>query len=224
MYLEEILRILLIWASFIKCLNSMTIYRRFGQLVSMIRDMLKGLYTFIISYVFFILFFAIQFAELEVQIDEELNTNDGGEEDPKGYGFQSEYMRYFGMIIVAVYRNSVGKLGFFNYNNHIISEQSSSILMIWINYFISIIFLFTIGLNFMVGVINETYQELEKLESAIFHKNKALLNLECLQILKFIRDLPLPFMKRMPRLDVVVFSKWNKEFRNEELLIHGNQE
>lgn len=95
---------------------------------------------------------------------------------------------YHGLVIFAVIRNSVGKLGFFRYDEILIKKHSSTrthISLIWIIYFLSVLFLFTIGLNFMVGVIDNTHKKLEQFKDANYQRNNAHLNLECFQILQW---------------------------------------
>lgn len=65
---------------------------------------------------------------MEVEIDQELLTV--GVEDSLGY---------FGLLFLAVWRNSVGKLGFPNYKHFADSEDSiwkyMDVYIIWIIYF-----------------------------------------------------------------------------------------
>lgn len=60
---------------------------------------------FFICYIFFTNFFVILYAVMEVDIDEELTTVG----TPESLG-------YYGMLFLAVWRNSVGKLGVPNYD------------------------------------------------------------------------------------------------------------
>lgn len=63
---------------------------------------------FVVCYIFFGNFFVILYAVMGVEIDGELLT----EGTP-------EYLGYYGMLYLAVWRNSVGKLGFPAYGSMI---------------------------------------------------------------------------------------------------------
>ena len=207
---EEFIRVLLIWASLLKLIHYVFIYERFGHLIRMIIDMLHGLIPFFVSYSFFIIFFAVLFLTAEVEIDEEINTEDGK---------QLETLGYFGLVILAVMRNSVGKLGFFRYDEVVKKNKScmmNHIYMIWILYFLSIMFLFTMGLNFMVGVIDNTYKKLEKLKDANLHKIKANLNLECMHLLEWFR--------LVENIQVVLFSLEIERQKDDIYIGHGDEE
>lgn len=176
----------------------------------MIIDMIKNLIPFFVSYCFFILFFGVMFITTEVEIDGEIKTDNGGQESSLGY---------YGLVMLGVLRNSVGKLGFFRYDEIVKRNKicmRTHINLIWIVYFISIIFLFTMGLNFMVGVIDNTYKKLEKLKDANLHRNKAALNLECIYILQWFGT--------VKNIDSLVFSKCIGRQQEELLIMHGDEE
>lgn len=136
----------------------------------MITNILYSIIPFVVNYVFGLLFFSMLFLTLEVEVDNfnddaELATgdeiNDIFDDDHPSPVRKSHYMGYFGMIFFSVFRNSVGKLGFFGYN-HFLSDKKPCLFWhvrnIWVVYFISVIVLFTMFLNFMVGVIENIYK------------------------------------------------------------------
>ena len=64
--------IFLIVLSFGKCLHFVTVYEEFGFFVKMLTLCLKDLMPFIFSYIFFGVFFAMLYAGIGVEIDDEL--------------------------------------------------------------------------------------------------------------------------------------------------------
>jgi len=112
----------------------------------MVTTCLSDLKPFIITYFCFGNFFVVLYAVLEVQIDEELTTP-GAEWS----------MGYYGLLFLAMWRNSVGKLGMPNYDKIAEGPPGLSLTLdveiIWVVYFVQIMFQLVIGLNFMIAII-----------------------------------------------------------------------
>ena len=94
------MKIWLIVLTFLKFVHLLNVYEEFGFFIKMVTMSLFDLRPFIISYIFFCNFFVILYAVMEVEIDDELLT------DGSRYS-----LGYYGLLFLAVWRNSVGKLG-----------------------------------------------------------------------------------------------------------------
>lgn len=127
--IDPFVKIWLILLSFLKVVHFIIVYEEFGFFIKMITQSLSDLRPFVICYIFFTNFFVILYAVMGVQIDDELLTAGA-----------RESLGYYGLLFLAVWRNSIGKLGMPNYKN--IAEQKNSVIMpfsvgiIWIIYFV----------------------------------------------------------------------------------------
>jgi hypothetical protein len=171
-------KIWLILLSFLKVIHFIIVYEEFGFFIKMITQSLYDLQPFVICYIFFTNFFVILYAVMEVDIDEELTTVG----TPESLG-------YYGMLFLAVWRNSIGKLGVPNYEK--IAEQKDSFLMpisvgiIWMIYFVQVLFMLVIGLNFMIAIIESTFSSVNDDKMSFLYRNKAEMNLESFEILQY---------------------------------------
>ena len=89
-----------------KVIHFIIVFEEFGFFIKMITQSLWDLRPFVICYFFFGNFFVVLYAVMGVGIDGELLTE--GTEESLGY---------YGLLYLAVWRNSVGKLGFPSYKN-----------------------------------------------------------------------------------------------------------
>lgn len=86
--------------TFLKFVHLLIVYEEFGFFIKMVTMSLYDLRPFIITYICQVNFFVILYAVMEVEIDDELLTD--GSRDSIGY---------YGLLFLAVWRNSIGKLG-----------------------------------------------------------------------------------------------------------------
>lgn len=91
-------------------------------------------------------------------------------------------MGYYGLLFLAVWRNSIGKLGMPNYDVIASKQKNISLYIeidiIWIVYFVQIMFQLVIGLNFMIAIIESTFKSVNDEQENFIYRNKAELNLE----------------------------------------------
>lgn len=129
--LSKFMRLMLILTSILKVVHFIAVYDQFGFFIKMLTVCLWDLIPFIINYIIFVNFFAIIYVSLGVEISDELDL-------PVDNHAGLQYLGYYGMLILTVYRNSVGKLGFAKYNQLIAQnrwDQQTHIYTIWIAYF-----------------------------------------------------------------------------------------
>lgn len=154
------------------------------------------LIPFVISYLFFQSFFATIFAVLKVEIDGEVASGVG--------------LGYFLSLYLMVWRNSVGKLGLQSYKGLNNMPKSTllyiNIELIWLAYFVQIIFMLVIMLNFIIAIIDQTYVAVNKNKNMHVYMNKAELNEEYYQLAKYFKELK--------QFRVIVFST-SKEMYDE---------
>ena len=98
--IDPFVKIWLILLTFLKCIHLIIVFEEFGFFIKMITMSLYDLRPFIICYLFFVNFFVTLYAVMDVEIDEELSTIGA-----------AESLGYYGLLFLAVWRNSVGKLG-----------------------------------------------------------------------------------------------------------------
>ena len=94
------------------------------------------------------------------------------------------------MLILTVYRNSVGKLGFARYDLLIANKDRDlyiHVYTIWVTYFFQILITLVLGLNLMIAIIETTFSVQKKFEEANLYRNKAELNQECADIISFFK-------------------------------------
>lgn len=60
-----------------------------------------------------------------------------------------------------------------------------SVGLIWIIYFIQILFMLVIGLNFMIAIIESTFSSVNDDKMSYLYRNKAEMNLESFEILQY---------------------------------------
>ena len=142
-------------------------------------------------YLSFVVFFALCFKALQTNVDDEL-FNEGCNNMPE-----------FFYLILMVWRNAVGKLSFAQPFDIIATQEPGPIRQLHIElillfYFIHILWMFTLALNFMISVIAFTYSQVDTFRLVYVYKNKAELNMEFYQLLKYV--------KRLQEYRVLVFS------------------
>lgn len=178
---DPFVKIWLIMLTFLKFVHLIIVYENFGFFIKMVTMSLYDLRPFIISYIFFANFFVILYAVMEVEIDDELLTPG------------SRYsLGYYGLMFLAVWRNSVGKLGLPNVEPIVEKDNGQNslvfnmnIYIIYVIYFIQIMFMLVIGLNFMIAIIESTFSEVNDDKLSYLYRNKAEMNLESFEILQY---------------------------------------
>ena len=162
--------------TFLKVIHFITVFEEFGFFIKMITQSLWDLRPFMVLYIFYTCLFVVLYSVMDVEIDSELLTV--GTEETLGY---------FGLLFFAVWRNSVGKLGFPGYRR--LAEREPNIFLylniyiIWIIYFCQILFMLIIGLNFMIAIIESTFSNVNDEKLQYLYRNKAEMNLESFEIL-----------------------------------------
>lgn len=141
---------------------------------------LIDLIPFVLCYLTFTLFFALCYISLEVEIDSELDSAVG--------------LGYFGRMFLVVWRNSVSKLSFPLYSAVMLTERDgamrdSHIILIYMVYFMQIMWMFCMMLNFMIAVIEETYLNVDKVKTFHIYKNMAELNKDCYELIEYFTTL-----------------------------------
>lgn len=148
-----VLQLYLMVVGFVKILFFIRIYEEYGFLVQMVGNTVIQLIPFLVFFIMWILFFAILYWILKVEID-------SGDEE---YLNLPNFFKYFFMT----YRNSIGDIsvpGYTNWDkslsNDVTSEFTSKnfmiflIWMVWlVNQFVNLIIL----LNFLIAVISQVY-------------------------------------------------------------------
>ena len=127
---------------------------------------------FVQSYITSNLFFSFCFAALDCDNDPDIEAPGLGR---------------VGNLSLQVWRQSVGKLAFMWYPYVLNNEEEGfyrwlNIRVIWILYFLQIMWMFTMMLNFMIAVIEDTYADVENLEDILISKGKAELNMDYFEL------------------------------------------
>lgn len=198
--------------TFLKVIHFIIVFEEFGFFIKMITQSLWDLRPFIVIYIFFICLFVVLYAVMKVEIDDELLLP--GTEESLGY---------FGLLFLAVWRNSVGKLGFPNYDELTKNEPSFflylNIYIIWIIYFCQILFMLVIGLNFMIAIIESTFSNVNDEKMQYLYRNKAEMNLESFEILQYF-----PCLNTCQEYRAIIFSTFVDNADDRQVVVHGREE
>lgn len=93
-----------------------------------------------------------------------------------------------------------------------------NIELIWLAYFVQIIFMLVIMLNFIIAIIDQTYVAVNKNKNMHVYMNKAELNEEYYQLAKYFKVLKqfrvIVFSTSKDRYDVINESKEEEEKRD----------
>jgi hypothetical protein len=87
-----------------KTMHFVTVFEEFGFFIKMLEICIIELIPFMYTFVSIGIFYAILFAELEVEIDSEIIGGYDG-------------LGYFGLLFLSVYRNGLSKIGYYRYPN-----------------------------------------------------------------------------------------------------------
>lgn len=141
------LKIGLITLSFIKCIHFAAAFTEFAFFINMLLIAIKDLFPFLCSYVGFGFFFTSLYCCIEAEIDEDLKTGVG--------------LGKFGSLFLMQWRNSVGKLSFVRYSywmNRQGYEKDIGISATYFIFWMQVMFMLVICLNFMIAIIDQTYK------------------------------------------------------------------
>jgi len=115
---DPFIKIFLIILSFLKVIHFIVVFEEFGFFVKLFTKCLADLKPFVVTYLCFCNFFVVLYSVCDVDIDEELTTP--GSEWSIGY---------YGLLFLAVWRNSVGKLGMPNYERLTKEKKDSELIV-----------------------------------------------------------------------------------------------
>ena len=76
-----------------------------------------------------------------------------------------------------------------------------SVAIIWLIYFVQILFMLVIGLNFMIAIIESTFSSVNDDKMSYLYRNKAEMNLESFEILQYF-----PMFKTCEEFRAIIFS------------------
>ena len=76
-----------------------------------------------------------------------------------------------------------------------------SVGIIWAIYFVQILFMLVIGLNFMIAIIESTFSSVNDDKMSYLYRNKAEMNLESFEILQYF-----PMFKTRQEYRAIIFS------------------
>ena len=156
----------MILLSSIKCIHFVSAFTEFGFFITMVIISIKDLLPFLVTYVGFAFFFASLYSAIEAEIDEELNSGVG--------------LGKFGRLFLMVWRNSVGKLSFVRYSywdkKEEQGEKTVGIEFVYLVFYLQIIFMLVIMLNFMIAIIDSTYKRVIGQKKIHMYMGKAELN------------------------------------------------
>ena len=109
--------------------------------------------------------------------------------------FDDHNLSYFWGLWAVCWYNGLAKLKFVSYNNFLKRVDQNSwhafvhIQTVWVIYYVQILMMFTMMLNFCVTVIEKAYQGIATYKQVHIYKNKALFNRDYYEIIKFFDPL-----------------------------------
>lgn len=197
-YSPEI-KLVLMMLAFAKLMFFIRIIDKFGLLVRMIATCFYALIPFIVCFVMFLFMFSCMLITLNNQIDSEV--------------VEAEAISFFHKTVLQAFRTSIGELGMPRYPNIIGDETINenqrflNIYLIWAVWYTQTFTMLVVLLNFIIAVINETYDQVKDNQVLINYQYKAELNLECQEILSILR--------KNTEFHVILFSV-NKNENNQQ--------
>ena len=139
----------------------------------------NDLFPFMMIFFTFLIVFSVCYVVLKMEIDPEVND--------------AQALSYFAKTFLQAYRTSLVELAMPTYEK--ISKRPDStfkdlnILFIWIVWFTQTVFMIVIMLNFIVGVIQSTYEKVMTIQKIIKFKHRAELNYDCAVIISTYKKL-----------------------------------
>jgi len=136
--------------------------------------------------------FSLGFAVLRMEVDAESD--------------QLEGLGYFEKVIIETFRTAVGEVGFPGYSGIMAEEPSmwrgTNVIIIWVLWFVQALFMLVVMLNFLVAVLQQTYDRIQSYQKIILYRQRAELNEECFTLMQIFQTLP--------RYKYVVFSSCSR--------------
>ena len=143
----------------------------------MIVTCLEDLIPFITCFLLFLVMFSVSFIVLGNEIDSEV--------------VEAEWISFTHKTFLQAYRTSIGELGMPRYPKLLLKEdnfqRSMNIYLIWLLWYTQTFCMLVVLLNFIIAVINETYNLVKNDQVLINYADKAELNKECYEILSFLK-------------------------------------
>lgn len=154
------LRIILVILSFVKLMFFLRVFEKYGFLVQIIMSCCIDLIPFIFFYMIAIIMFSLVFATLKMEIDEENNT--------------SRHVGFFEKMLIETFRSSIGEVGLPKYSLLLARPDSVcntlNIALIWVTWFIQVFFMFIIMMNFLIAVLQQTYNRVLNYQKIILYQ------------------------------------------------------
>ena len=168
--------------SFFKLLNLARVYDKFGSFIRMVEISLVDSIPFITAYVGCLIFFAMGYESLEAD-----SLNEPGSDGQPG---QAQGLGRFGRLIFSLWRTYLFYVDVPTWRHYDPKKEDtiqSQIHMqfIWIFFMASLLFMSSIMLNFMIGVIFETYLNVTAIEQMYIYRGRALLNIDYFQLKQY---------------------------------------
>ena len=138
------------------------------------------LIPFLFAYIIFLVVFTLSFIVLQMEFDPEVDTVRGMHDFPK--------------MVLQTFRDSIGELGMPVYGKMLSKEGSNFFktineALIWLVWVLQTFTMLVIMLNFLIAVITSTYERCANYQRIISYKQKASLNEEVFQLLRFFKGL-----------------------------------
>lgn len=195
------LKLTLVVLAFVKCLFFIRIFERFGFMVQMIKSCVEDLLPFITYFITFLFLFALCLTTLDSEIDEEVAGAEG--------------MGYFAQQFLQAFRTSIGELGMPRYRAIARDPDAFyrrlNISLIWGVWYIQTFAMLVIMLNFIIAVINSTYERVKMDQLFIGYRHKADLNLECYELISLF--------DQQRKIGLILFSNEKEEATYKEDLM-----
>jgi hypothetical protein len=156
--------------AFCKFIFYIRIYSKLGIIIRMVAECAKELIPFIFFFILFLLFFSFSLLVLNMEPDGEVG--------------EAEFIGYVAKVILQTFRTSIGELGIPFYTGVLASGKSTyfiyaNIYMIWAVWYVQTFTMLVVMLNFIIAVINETYEKNKNDQELIHYQYMATMNVEC---------------------------------------------
>jgi hypothetical protein len=190
------LKIVLVMLSLVKLLFFLRVFEEYGFLVQIIMVCCIDLIPFITFYMIFLFMFSITFVVLNMEVDDANN--------------ESKHIGFFEKMLLETFRSAIGEVGLPKYSAILEKPdsycKSLNIALIWIIWYLQVFFMLVIMLNFLIAVLQQTYNRVMNYQKIIMYQQRAELNEECYNLLSIFL--------RIKQFKYIVFST-NKEIKKD---------
>lgn len=174
--LQSIIEIVLFFSIMSKVLEFLRTWRQYRFIIQMIMQVFIDIKPFMILFFFFVLLFTVCLISLDGQVCE----HDKCRGDDDDYPSIGKILQ----VVIQVFRNSIGDIAppmYENWSDNLkdkedIGSSIISIYLLWTIWFINILLMLIVMLNFLIAEVGNTYAKASTLGEKFHYRERSILN------------------------------------------------